>query len=134
MFVTNITVEKLVGNLTEDNFIENLSWNLIETAIRELDGKSKTLATLATDSEAYLTIGGGEAGKYLVTVTFDNLVFYNLVNTVANEEEIESILVGGQAGDYPAKMCVDLPSCLLAARTFTHSGELDPLLSWEADK
>lgn len=31
-------------------------------------------------------------------------------------------------------MCVDLLHCLLAARTFTELGKLDPLLSWEEDK
>ncbi|MBD2310119.1 hypothetical protein H6G20_00285 [Desertifilum sp. FACHB-1129] len=128
-----MSVEQWVSNLTEENFIENPSWDLIEIAIRELDGKSKTLVTLGTDSEAYLTVGGGEAGKYIVTATFDNLDFYNLVNSAA-DGEIESILIGGQAGDYPAKMHVDLLSCLLAARTFTHSGELDSLLTWEADR
>jgi hypothetical protein len=43
-------------------------------------------------------------------------------------------VVGGQEGNYPGKMCVDLLSCLLAARTFSESGKLNSLLFWEEDK
>jgi hypothetical protein len=48
-------------------------------------------------------------------------------------DETEKLVVGGQEGIYPAKMCVDLLRCLLAARTFTETGKLEPLVSWEED-
>ncbi len=129
--------------LNEGEFIENQDWNQIEAAIRELDGKSKTLVTLGADdsealatlgaSDTYMTIGGGGAGKYVVSVTFDNISFYNLVD-LSKPDRTEKLVVGGQEGIYPSKMCVDLLRCLLAARTFSESGKLDPLVSWEEDK
>ncbi|MBE9126662.1 MULTISPECIES: Imm1 family immunity protein [unclassified Coleofasciculus] len=133
MFVSDLSVEKWVGNKNEGDLIENPGWSQLEAAIRELDGKSKTLVTLGADDETYMTIGGGNAEKYVISVTFDNLDFYNLVD-LSQPEETEKLVVGGQEGIYPAKMCVDLLRCLLAARTFSESGELDPLLSWEEDK
>jgi hypothetical protein len=133
MFVSDLSLEKWVGNRNEGEFIENPNWNEIETAIRELDGESKTLVTLGADDEAYMSIGGGKDGKYIVTVTFDNFDFYVLVD-LSKPDEIEKLVVGGQEGNYPAKMCVDLLHCLLAARTFTELGKLDPLLTWEKDK
>ena len=133
MFVIDLSVEKWVGNRNEGEFIENPDWSQIEAAIRELDGKSKTLVTLGVDDKTYMTIGGGESGKYIVSVTFDNISFHNLVD-LSKLDRTEKLVVGGQEGIYPAKMCVDLLPCLLAARTFAESGKLDELLSWQEDE
>ncbi len=80
-----------------------------------------------------MNIGGGNTGKYVVTTTFNNTKFYALVD-LSKSDEIEKLVVGGQQRNSPAKMCVDLLHCLLAARTFTESGKLDALLYWEEDK
>lgn len=128
-----LSVEKWVAKENEGEFIENPDWNQIEAAIRELDGKSKTLVTLGVDDETYMTIGGGESGKYIVSVTFDNISFHNLVD-LSKPDGTEKLVVGGQEGIYSAKMCVDLLPCLLAARTFAESGKLDQLLSWQEDE
>lgn len=132
MFVSDMTVENWIRNQDEGELIDNPNWHQIETAIRELDGKSKTLVTLGADDETYMSIGGGQSGNYIVTVTFDNIKFYALVD-LAKSDEIQPLVVGGQESEYPAKMCVDLLRCLLAARTFTESGKLDPLLTWQED-
>jgi hypothetical protein len=133
MFVVDLSVEKWVGNRNQGEFIEHPDWNQIEAAIRELDGKSRTLVTLGVDDETYMTIGGGESGKYVVSVTFDNISFHNLVD-LSKPDETEKLVVGGQEGIYPAKMCVDLLRCLLAARTFAESEKLDSLLVWQEDE
>jgi Immunity protein Imm1 len=133
MFVSDMTVENWIGNKDEGELIDNPNWHQIETAIRELDGKSKTLVTLGADEETYMSIGGGQSGKYVVTVTFDNIKFYTLVD-LSKSDEIQTLVVGGQESEYPAKMCVDLLRCLLAARTFTESGKLDSLLTWQEDR
>ncbi len=133
MFVSDLSVEKWIGNRNEGEFIENPDWNQIEEAIRKLDGKSKTLVTLGVDDETYMMIGGGESGKYIVSVTFDNISFHNLVD-LSKPDETEKLVIGGQEGIYPAKMCVDLLPGLLAARTFAESGKLDTLLSWQEDE
>jgi Immunity protein Imm1 len=133
MFVLNLSTENLVGNQDEGELIENPTWSQIEQAIRKLDGKSKTLVTLGADDEYYMSIGGGEFGKYIVNVTFDNVSFYNLVEP-SKPDAREKLVVGGQAGNYSAKMCVNLDTALLAAQTFTISGELEISLSWEEEK
>lgn len=133
MFRLDLSVEKWVGNRNEREVIKNPRWSQIEAAIRELDGKRKTLVTLGADGEAYMSIGGGESGKYIVSVTFDNIDFQNLIDS-SQPDATEKLVVGGQEGIYPAKMCVDLLPCLLAARTFSASGQLDRLLCWEEDK
>ncbi|MBR8836757.1 MAG: hypothetical protein DSM106950_22755 [Stigonema ocellatum SAG 48.90 = DSM 106950] len=132
MFVLDMTTEKWMGNKNEGDLIENPNWSQIETAIRELNGESKSLVTLGANEDTYMSIGGG-AKKYIVTATFDNLNFYILIDS-PKSEQIETLVVGGQKGNYPANQCVDLLHCLLAARTFTESGKLDALLIWEEDK
>lgn len=132
MFVAGLSIEKWVSNKNESEFIEKPSWNQIESAIRELDGKNKTLVTLGVNEDTYMMIEGGESRKYVVSVTFDNLSFHNLV-ALSKSDTTEKLVVGGQEGIYPAKICVDLLPCLLAARTFTEAGELDPLVSWQED-
>ena len=41
MFISDLSVEKWVGNRNEGEFIENPDWNQIEAAIRELDARAK---------------------------------------------------------------------------------------------
>ncbi|MCM0592561.1 MAG: Imm1 family immunity protein [Gloeotrichia echinulata DEX184] len=132
MFVVEMTTEKWLGNKNEGDVIENPNWSQIEKAIRELDGESQTLITLGINEDSYMSIGGG-TNQYVVTVTFDNLDFYILIDSTKSEQ-IQTLVVGGQRGNYPANQCVDLLRCLLAARTFTESGKLDELLTWEQDK
>lgn len=112
--------------------VEKPSWNQIEKAIRELDGKNQTLVTLGINDDTYMSIGGGE-NKYIVTATFDNFNFYVSIDS-AKSQQIDTLVAGGQKGNYPANQCVDLLHCLLAARTFTEAGKLDDLLTWEEDK
>lgn len=133
MFGSDLTIENWVGNKDEGCLIENPSWIEIEQAIRELNGKSQTLVTLGADDETYMTIGGGEAGKYIVNVTFDNISFTNLVD-LSKPEKLEKLVVGGQEGNYPAKICVNLQTVLLAAKTFAELGKLEPSVIWEEDK
>ena len=133
MFVLNLSAEKWVSNQDECELIEIPTWSQIEQAIRELDGKSKTLVTLGADDECYMSIGGGDSGKYIVNVTFDNVRFHNLVDR-SKPDAIQKLVVGGQQGNYSAKMCVNLETALLAAQTFTVSGQLEISLCWEEEK
>jgi Immunity protein Imm1 len=130
MFVSDLSVEKWVGNQDEGTLIENPTWQQIESAICELNGKTQTLVTLGSDEETYMSIGGGAAGKYIVNVTFDGMTFYNLVDR-SQPEKIEQLAIGGQLGNYSAKLCVDLQAALLVAKTFAQSGLLEESLIWE---
>lgn len=134
MFVTDLSIENWIDRFNQEEVIETPTWNQIETAIRELNGKNKTLVTIGAEDDTYMSIGGGAEGKYIVTATFDNFDFYVLVNLLKVDNQIEKLVVGGQKGNYSKKMCVDLLPSLLAARTFAESGRLDTLLSWEEDK
>ncbi|AUS99250.1 hypothetical protein CLI64_01935 [Nostoc sp. CENA543] len=164
MFVSKLYTDKWTGNRNEETVIENPNWQQIKTAICELDGKHKTLVSLETDDQSYMMIGGGNDAQYLVTVTLDNEIFYSLLHPIdheitksdtsvekinlyifyqalikaksnnANSANGQRLVVGGQAGNYSEKICVNLPQCLIAAITFAESGELEPLFSWQEDE
>jgi hypothetical protein len=133
MFVLNLSAENWVGNQEEGDLIESSTWSQIEQAIRELDGKSKTLVTLGADDECYMSSGGGESGKYIVNITFDKVSFHNLV-VPSKPDAREKLVDAEQEGNYFARMCVNLKTGLLAAQTFTVSGQLQISLSWEEEK
>ena len=79
-----------------------------------------------------LSIGGGNEGRYVadVAVNIDE-EFYNLVDPGRREDETLRVVVGGQAGAYPARQCVDLDSVLEAGRCFAEGGKLSDSLSWK---
>jgi len=123
MFISNFSVEDWQGNQNKGSVQLAKDWQQIEAAINQLDGNHRTLVTLEAEGETHMAIGGGE-GKYLVYLTFNNEQFYYLIEPSYPDLE-ESLVVGGQAGIYPAKLCVDKDKALKAAKTFAELGIMD---------
>jgi hypothetical protein len=114
-------------------FDERAAYRQIEQGLHELNGTTKTLVTLGADDECYMSIGGGESGKYIVNITFNKVSFHNLV-VPSKPDAIEKLVVGEQEGNYSARMCVNSERALLATQTFTGAGQLPISLSWEEEK
>src|SRR5690242_16880581 len=55
------------------------SWEAIEAAIQQLDGRTRTEVSIAGAGEAHMSITGG-GGFYLVSATPNNDVFHDLRN------------------------------------------------------
>ena len=55
--------------------------------------------------------------------SFDKALKNATSNNISSLNE-QKLIVGGQAGNYSKKICVDLHQCLIAAITFAESGEL----------
>jgi hypothetical protein len=68
----------------------------------------------------------------VVYATFDNDTFYQLTNPEAREDEIVEVVAGGQTGDYPARMVVELSVALQAAEEFAEGGVVSSQLAWVA--
>ena len=80
-----------------------------------------------------MSSGGDESGKYIVNITWDKVSFHNLV-VLSKPDAREKLVVGGQEGNYSARMCVNKEKALLAAKTFTVSGQIQISLSGEEVK
>lgn len=62
MFISKYSVEDWVGNQNKGLLKESQNWTDIETAIKDLDGRCKTLVTLETNGETHMAVGG-KTGK-----------------------------------------------------------------------
>lgn len=101
----------------------------LREAVDRLDQRIHTVAIVGGEGEAHLAIGGGSGG-YVVYATYDNVTFYNLMNRASGDKS-RTVVVGGQAGDYPAHQVVTRSLALLAATRFLTTGQLGDDLGWE---
>jgi hypothetical protein len=131
MFISKFSVEDWQGSQNRSSLRPVQSWKEIEAAIKELDGHRKTLVTLEADGETHMAVGGG-TGEYVVYLTFDNETFHYLVDPSKSGVD-KNLIVGGQEGVYPAKLCVDVDSALEAAKTFSELGAMEKSVIWEQD-
>jgi len=131
MFISKFSVEDWQGNQNKSSVQLARNWQEIAAAINQLNGQYKTLVTLETDGETHMAIGGGD-GRYVVYLTFDNDRFYYLVDPSKSNLE-ETLIVGGQEGVYPSKLCIDIDTTLKAAKTFVEFGSMEKSTVWEQD-
>ena len=131
MFISKFSSKDWQNNQNNEVLHPAKNWQEIEKVIKELDGKHRTLVTLETDGEAHLAIGGGP-DKFIVYLTFDNEVFYHLLNFAKSNLE-ETLVVGGQEGLYPAKFCVEIDLIVQVAKKFAEFGTMDQTVVWEKE-
>jgi hypothetical protein len=129
MYVSSVICDCWRGLESQDRTIENPSWEDIETALRNLDGEKRTAVSLLGKGEAHLVVGGGSLGRYTVYATFDNDNFLSLSSSDGNSPPVR-LNVGGQEGDYPSKIVVELSAALAAAKIFFESGQLAATQQW----
>jgi hypothetical protein len=131
MFITNLSWDEWEGNCDRGGVVPASSWAQVKERIEALDGRSRTLVTLEAEGEMHMAIGGGDA-CYVVYVTFDNEEFEYLVEGAGEGDEMVSVVVGGQLGDYLGRRCVGLSMVLQAARLFAEEGKVERSV-WERD-
>jgi hypothetical protein len=129
MYARSLSTDCWQGTESKTNLVSDPSWQDIENAIKDLDGKVRTSAALHGEGEAHLAVGGGSSGRYLVYATSDNRHFSTLTNGQAARSKVQ-LYIGGQFGEYTDNLIVDIASALTAARSFAESGELDPTVPW----
>jgi Immunity protein Imm1 len=129
MFISKFSVEDWQGNQNKGSVQPVKEWQQIEAAINQLDGHHRTLVTLETEGETHMAVGGGE-DKYLVYLTFDNEQFHYIVEPSKPDLD-ENLVVGGQEGIYPAKLCIDKDTALRAAKVFAELGAMEKSVIWE---
>ena len=131
MAIRKLLFDSWEGNVDKGSEVDIPSWKDMEIAIRALNGEDRTLVTLQTAGDAYMAIGGGDAGRYIVYATFDNTTFHTIVGR-QNRPGAETLVVGGQAGNYPARFVTDIDTAIKVARTFSTLAQLERTHVWEA--
>jgi hypothetical protein len=122
------------GTDRRDEAIEQPSWSDVERAIHRLNGADyNDLYLERPDDSTWMAIGGGD-GRYFVMLTTAAQTgeeSWSVACLDATEEGTESLVVGGQPGDYPARQIVAIVTALDAARGYFATGALSPTLHWE---
>lgn len=113
-------------NKKAGTIVSNPTWDDVESAIRNLDGKSKNTVYLTPDSsdpETFLGIGGGPK-KFILTGAVQNETYPTLINSSADMQAAEiELVVGGQAANFPANWIHELDTTLKAAKYFWQTSE-----------
>lgn len=114
--------------------VANPTWDQVRQAITALDGKRRTMLTIADKegSDHYMLVAGQWDGRCLVNATKDNLDFLSLADRAGSTNR-RSLYVGGQDGEYEARKCVPLTWVLEAAEHFFETGELKSTMNWISD-
>ncbi len=103
------------SNLPQVSFAKKLHYTCSKDwASSSRYGLHMTLVTLEADDDTHMAVGGG-TDQYVVDAD-------------------ERLIVGGQEGIYPLKLCVGVNSVLKAAKTFAEFGKMDKSLAWEKDR
>jgi hypothetical protein len=95
-----------------------------------LNGKNKTLIELIVNDDLFLTVGGGNAGRYVCYLT-DNDTIFNLINPNSDDQQHISIVAGGQQGDFKSTLCINIDTIIKAVTYFSKNGRMSPDLTWE---
>src|SRR5262249_25004042 len=98
-----------------------------------LDGAARNdlyLTPAVSDVGTYLCVGGGN-GRYILTGAIEiDKEFPTLVESDRPADPVQELVVGGQAGMYPANWIVSLETALRAARAFYDAGGFEGSFPW----
>ena len=99
-------------------------------AVARLNGVNKTLIEMIIDESAFLTVGGGNDGRYVCYVTIGDEI-YNLISANQLHTKQVKIVAGGQHGFYDPDKCVSLDEVLKAVEFFVLDGQMNEDQNWE---
>lgn len=126
-----IITDNWEGVYSNERALQLVDVKQISDAINELNGRNKTLIGILISEDTYLSVGGGNEGRYVVTGNSGETIF-NLIEKQpdTSSEEIE-IVAGGQAGLYEKKYCVDRKTAIEVAIAFFASHSFESRFDWE---
>jgi hypothetical protein len=134
MFVKFMFADEWHDRTDRGTGMANPTWDQVKQAIAALDGKQRTMLTIADKEggDRYLIVAGQWDGRCLVNATKDNYDFFSLVDPSRSTDK-RMLYVGGQNGQYEERKCVPLDWALEAAEHFFEAGEMKPAMNWGSD-
>jgi hypothetical protein len=120
-------LDEWVGNREVGVPIDNPTWTDVLTALSELNGETRTLLSLEEAGGAALQVGGGPS-SFIVQYLEGGACW--CVTSESSAGGVVQLVAGGQAGEYPADLCVSSSQAREAAESFFASGTRAPILRW----
>jgi Immunity protein Imm1 len=112
------------------------SWEEIEAALRQMNGRNKNILILYPDIDEiedgeFMSIGGGENQQFVCCVYDNDGVDHCLTNPEESSEEIIYVYMGQTTGQSKNQV-TSIERVLLAVETYVQHGQLDTNLYWES--
>lgn len=109
--------------------VRDPSWDVVASAIRSMDNRTRDEVLLGLGDMDFLVVAGG-SGTFVVSVQRpeESVTLQN--PTGVGEVEVQS---GGQVAPFPATLVVGEEQALQAARHYWETGREDPGLVWARD-
>jgi hypothetical protein len=132
MIIRCLTIDHWAERGDHPQSIQNPAWNQVEEAICSLDGKARTIATLAISDDAYMLVSGRWNDLYMVNATPDSRQFFSLVDPARDKKKVV-LFVGGQNGDFEANKLTSLRTVFEAAEYYYATGKIKETMNWVND-
>lgn len=135
-FVKYMTVERILPGEPSDIDIDEPSLEQILNAICAMDGAKSSYVMLhpgEPDDNVFLTIGGGNEGRFLVNHWDGNAGVERrvIIPSVTSNQLVDVMMA--QLTERPAPEIVDLATALKVATHFEATGQLTPEVCWKKE-
>lgn len=112
--------------------VSNPNWQMVEVALRKLDGDENDSVILGCDDESYMGVVGGNDGRYFVGGFLKSQGSFACSD--GNSETLLDVACAGDFNQYPAKNVLWLDAAITAAKAFYELGQLCSRYKWEMNK
>jgi hypothetical protein len=113
--------------------VENPTWDVVEAALRSLDGQERDGIVLQRDNQSYMGISGGEDNQCAIIGYLEGFGEYVCASGV-EDGPAQDVAVAGDYNSFESKHVIELEKALLAAKAFFERGVLSEQLKWEKEE
>ncbi len=136
MFITHLTESITDGTAVHIRRSAVDDEDQVVTAIRRLDGRTRSQLVLEGPAETAMIIGGGPE-MFVATVVMDtDAEIHELMRDNSRDGESEppvELVTGGQSGLFAAEHVVDIATLIAAATAFASVGRPAAALRWRRE-
>jgi hypothetical protein len=112
--------------------VENPPWNVVEAAVRSLDGEQRDGLVLQGTGQSYMAVSGGENNRYAIVGHLEGCGEFICASGVEGGPA-QDVVVAGDYNSFESKHVIDIETALLAAKAFFEHGLLCNDLRWEKE-
>ncbi len=133
--LSSIEDQRVVGPNSSELVITDPSWSQIESAIRQLDGKNRTMVILSQEIAEfeYMVVGGGKNGVYSCGVYDQQGREFILIDPSKSSATFIKVPTG-QPTTLSLRETIELEDAIIAAKEYSETGERAEELVWEERK
>jgi hypothetical protein len=107
------------------------TWEDCARAIAVMDQQRRTAVILSSDSAGDLSVAGG-AGRYFIELTTPQEAFLSVAFSA--DQGTESLVTGGQLGEFATRWLTDEATAVEIARHFFEHEEAHPGYQWMSNE